>query len=214
MQSKCFYSGFTARARAEWRQYALAPTAPSNYKDPVKIAQYVDDATAKQELLVQRTPLLARLTSVVLLDAGGNAVFQRAAADNLVNPVAVPLAKFLMDEFPDGLEQQPGGMGSPLIGFDAKTLLRLMAFDIFSYNRTNPADAVQLPINLWYSTAAVDPYEALIRGDDRKDLDLGSLCDFFGLTMTDDIADNPTRQAGLARELSSAAFFDLVTVEV
>jgi hypothetical protein len=45
---KIAFIGFETKARDDWETYATPVVAPRNYKDPIKIAEYVDKARAQQ----------------------------------------------------------------------------------------------------------------------------------------------------------------------
>lgn len=61
------YIAFSTRTVAEFEHYLPEPKAPSNYKDPVKIAEYVGAAKAKQFVDAPSKPLTGVLADVKML---------------------------------------------------------------------------------------------------------------------------------------------------
>jgi len=58
--------GFTTKLIPNWRELMVPVRAPRNYKDPAKIAAYMEGAEADMEVIARRDPLLTELEEVVL----------------------------------------------------------------------------------------------------------------------------------------------------
>lgn len=206
MHNKFFFIGFLSTCIAAWERFVVEPTAPSNYKDLNKINAWVADARDKQETRVGRMPITAWLKHVVILNHKGEKVLN--VTGDKPGVVAQDLAKFLLAEFPSGLNSEEGyGLTQPMIGFDAKVMLRIMALEIFHNNKMHPTNAIVLPPKMWQNPSVADPYEILLSGDDRKEFDLGGLCEWLNIPCPEDLADNPLTQAELAMQLAETGCF-------
>lgn len=85
-----------------WEQFAEEVRAPSNYKDPVKIQEYVEKARAKQALEASRRFLTGKLTKVMVRtgvpdDCSGQEAFHTWDAATAKEPALVFLEKILPD---------------------------------------------------------------------------------------------------------------------
>jgi hypothetical protein len=65
------YVGFTSSARADAEEFLPEVKAPSNYKDPAKIAAYIQDARERSYIEASARPLTSSLASYHLLSADG-----------------------------------------------------------------------------------------------------------------------------------------------
>lgn len=63
-KDKVICCGFSCETREGWKDFTPSPAAPSNYKDPAKISDYVDKALLKQEITAGGKPLTGQITFV------------------------------------------------------------------------------------------------------------------------------------------------------
>lgn len=65
------YVGWTSREREDWKSFAPPVKAPSNYRDPVKIKEYVDEREQIAIADARTGALTGRLLRVVTIDVEG-----------------------------------------------------------------------------------------------------------------------------------------------
>lgn len=69
-EMKVGFVGYTTKAKKDWKEYAPAVAAPSNYKDESKKAAYVKEALEKQEINAGSTPLQSEFHEFCLIEQG------------------------------------------------------------------------------------------------------------------------------------------------
>lgn len=76
MNSRTYFIGFECEARPDWKELAIAPTAPSNWKDQIKIDRYVAEATERLEAEARFQPLLGFVKEAVVLNENGDIIIR------------------------------------------------------------------------------------------------------------------------------------------
>jgi hypothetical protein len=170
-----FYIGWTSDA---YRVDLLPdPEAPSNYKDPAKIAAAVAAKKEKQEASARFHPFYGKLSSVCLLSPTGDVLFQHyGPGENLVEATAeqgVDIGSMFtecltnMFKFP-AQDDQHGQLEynnepAQLVGEDVKDALKMAAMEALAAGTLSPGD---IPPRLWYGRSAfcLDPYEVVGSG--------------------------------------------------
>jgi hypothetical protein len=89
---KLAYVGFVPKTIPDWEQFVPVPRAPSNYKDQVKIAEYVAAAAAKQAEEAAYNPLTGMFADVSVLLKGGEEYKESALAKDV--PLLEALSAF------------------------------------------------------------------------------------------------------------------------
>jgi hypothetical protein len=207
MSHNLLFAGFTSAIMPDWQEFVVQPTAPSNYKDPVKIANAVNEKMMKQEQAATRTPVLSFLTNAVIADEGGHVLFSESS--NEIGKVSVLLATFLKEYFPVGIRSESNyGVGNPLVGFDVKTMLSIMGIEVLHYNAKYPGQRIVLPVKLWCDPSVVDPYTKMLDGATRELVDMDALCARVGISCPDGLESSPTTQVDVARALATVGFFN------
>lgn len=109
------FVGFSANVVPDWQNYLPEPHAPSNYKDPDKITEYIEAARDKQAAEANRFPLTGVIDDVFIL-AGNSASDVRQVHVDLKS---VPLATYLSNYH-------------RIACLEANTLLRLARLDFIA----------------------------------------------------------------------------------
>lgn len=104
---------------AEAHEYIETPAAPANYKDPEKIAVYVDEKTQELILRAALDPDLARVVCLSM-QAGTNEFLSIVAKDEDEERVLVKTFWDLVGDGPD----QAQLIGFGILGYDLRVLLR------------------------------------------------------------------------------------------
>ena len=174
-----FYVGWTSEA---YRTDLLPePEAPSNYKDPEKIAAAVAAKKEKQEASARFHPFYGKLSSVCLLAPTGDVLFQHyhSGSTHSTEPeseadVGTVFVNFLLDTFKFPEQDDPHGQllvtgeqwtdePAQLVGMDVKNALKMAAMEALAVGTISPNE---IPSKLWYGRSAfcVDPYEMISNG--------------------------------------------------
>ena len=211
-----YYVGWTGMP---WRTDLLPEVAaPSNYKDPAKIAAVVQEKRAKQQETAGGVPIYGKLEAVTVLDDAGEVVFKHTDGDTIddVDDVSAgtAFATFLIDKFTFPTEDSDYELrvcdtqeSARLIGIEVKTSLKMAAMELLTNNPLLSIHAPhQLPTRMWYRrTFCVDPFEMLRAG--VPDLTLDSALSFLGGTSPAEYAEGADSQAHAhawaARELAT-----------
>jgi hypothetical protein len=184
-----YYVGWTGMP---WRTDLLPEVAaPSNYKDPAKIAAVVQEKRAKQQETAGGVPIYGKLEAVTVLDDAGEVVFKHTDGDTIddVDDVSAgtAFATFLIDKFTFPTEDSDYELrvcdtqeSARLIGIEVKTSLKMAAMELLTNNPLLSIHAPhQLPTRMWYRrTFCVDPFEMLRAG--VPDLTLDAALSFLG----------------------------------
>jgi hypothetical protein len=184
-----YYVGWTGMP---WKTELMPePTAPSNYKDPAKIAAAVEEKRVKQQETAGGVPIYGKLEAVTVLDDAGEVVFKHADGDTIddVDDVSAgtAFATFLIDKFTFPTEDSDYELcvcdtheSARLIGIEVKTSLKMAAMELLTNNPLLSIHAPhQLPTRMWYRrTFCVDPFEMLRAG--VPDLTLDAALLFLG----------------------------------
>jgi hypothetical protein len=188
------------------------PVAPANYRDPVKIAAYVDEQRAQRMHDAAQTPFFGRLARLVVVNEAGETVV------DVDESASFEFVKFLTEnfQFPNPGEYYLQGAEGPaqLVGFNLKVALKIAALEVLAANRQvrrqaaadaeSPASALvsalmSVPVRMWhYRTYCSDPVSMLktvIPG-----VDMPVIANFFDLTQFD--LNDPAAQAVFVRDLS------------
>lgn len=65
---KTAYVGFLTDVHPSWRDFCFPPIPPANYKDPVKIQEWIDRYTEKQEDEAKNKPLTGKIKDFHLFE--------------------------------------------------------------------------------------------------------------------------------------------------
>ena len=182
-----YYVGWTG---VPWNTALMPePTAPGNYKDPEKIAAYVEERRTKLQEAAGGMPIYGKLDQVTVLDDQGDVVFSHTSGDTIdgVDDVSAGTAfvDFLLDTFifpteDSDYELRVGSQPARLIGLEAKTPLKMAAME-YVEPRDRDRKHDWLPTRMWYRrTFCVDPLEMLRAG--VPDLTLDAALSFLGST--------------------------------
>lgn len=74
------YVGYTLKARPDWESYVGEIKAPGNYKDPVKIAAYIDDAKKRKAAEASERVLTGQLDELMVIARGDRITVDGAVA--------------------------------------------------------------------------------------------------------------------------------------
>lgn len=181
-----YYVGWTG---VPWNTALMPePTAPGNYKDPEKIAAYVEERRTKLQEAAGGMPIYGKLDSVTVLDDQGDVVFSHTSGDTIdgVDDVSAGTAfvDFMLDTFifpteDSDYELRVGNHPVRLIGLEVKTSLKMAAMEYVSGGHDRKHD--WLPTRMWHRrTFCVDPFDLLRHG--VPDLTLESALSFLGST--------------------------------
>ena len=178
-----YYVGWTG---TPWKTDLMPePTAPSNYKDPEKIAAAVEEKRVKQQETAGGTPIYGKLESVTVIDDQGDVVFEHIDGEDPTASAGATFVDFLLDTFIFPTEDHHydllvGNQPARLIGLEVKTPLKMAAMELFN----NPPEAASdIPTRMWYRrTFCVDPFEMVRAG--VPDLTLDAALSFLGSTPT------------------------------
>jgi len=207
-----YYVGWTGMP---WRTDLLPEVAaPSNYKDPAKIAAVVQEKRAKQQETAGSAPIYGKLEAVTVLDGAGEVVFKHTSGDTLdgVDDVSAGaafvdfmLATFTFPTEDTDYELRESGFRVRLIGLEVKTPLKMAAMEVIEADERGGISGA-LPTRMWYRrTFCVDPFEMLRAG--VPDLTLDSALSFLGGTSPAEYAEGADSQAHAhawaARELAT-----------
>jgi len=151
------------------------PTAPSNFKDPIKIAANI--AGQKEVLAAQANnyPVVGTVVEAVLLNQHGENVFSVVASidGSDVGRVSYDTLTFLSQWLRGGASTMALGEEFLVYGFNIHDTLRMMAVDAASFAVAAADDLPPPPMDAWYSrlfqpTFMCDPYTTLIDAGYRK----------------------------------------------
>ncbi len=122
-----------------WKSAAInmgvldAPKAPSNYKDPKAIADYIARESVKQKERAEHLPGVAMLTDVVVADQTGNVVLALKNDRNAWTGVTLPFYTWLIKAYYD----RPVDSTDYLVGRHIRTMLRIMSYELMSISVEN-----------------------------------------------------------------------------
>ena len=168
------FFGFLSIKHPDGLSYFSPPQAPSHYKRPEVIREYIDKARADQEVVAAHTVCAGMLRDACLLDIGGGQRFVNSS--HHPGETSVKLLHFLLSHF----GEDAFGENSPyhyFVGFGVKEFLRIAAVEYFRYGPPS-----SLPKNLWSRTSClIDPYETIVPGTDRNNVGVVGLCKYLGI---------------------------------
>lgn len=157
--------GFESTARPDWQSFVAEPVAPSNYKDPVKIEEYVERSKVKQQQECALVPMTGRLKITAILGFEVSSDPQKASVHFEtveVSDKGDPLDSLLKYE--------------SVVGLDVSKFLSLAVVNSIDKNkvlRTNHYWA-KPAIGLDYRKIVVDPLHVLIGAYTGEELILAS----------------------------------------
>lgn len=161
-----FYVGWTSDP---YRTDLLPePTAPSNYKDPEKIAAAVAAKKEKQEATSRFFPFYGKLSSICILSPAGDVLLQHSDGEQDMD-TGTMCTDFLINMFKFPAQDEQYGQleynnePAQLVGKGVKDALKMAAMEALAVGTLSPND---IPPRLWYGRSAfcVDPYEVLANG--------------------------------------------------
>lgn len=209
-----YYVGWTGRP---WKTDLMPePTAPSNYKDPAKIAAAVQEKRAKQLETAGGVPIYGKLEAVTVVNDLGGVAFTHTTGHPTLDgvddvPVGLAFADFLLNTFTfptedTDYELRVGDQTARLIGLEVKTPLKMAAMEVF----VTPSawTRLRIPTRMWYRrTFCVDPFEMLRAG--VPDLTLDAALSFLGSEERDEFSSLTT---GAQADANAWAARDLATL--
>lgn len=144
------------------------PKAPSNYKDPQKIEEFIQAAKQRQLRTAAFVPYVSSLVAIRICTAAhGDIVFSAEHAPDLdplhVAQEAVPIFASLRE-----YQQRNGGASPRLIGWDIDVFLSILAADVSRLNTvavaTHKAVSPISPMSLIaMQRCAIDPYDVMVQ---------------------------------------------------
>lgn len=132
-------------------QFLPKAKAPANYKDPEKIAAFVEKKNQEIATTAGMIPIAAQVISILAIDDLGQVVFTGNGSSNL--------AKEFIDWLTADVER------FPVVAENADVLAAMLAFELWQpdqFNQLNPEAAAvlrQLTAKSW--SCAVDPYKSV-----------------------------------------------------
>lgn len=174
--SKKFVVGWASRAA---NLHLLAePQSPANWKDPVKIPEYVREKEAKRLADAALMPIVGEVDEILILDQTADVVFHER---RLTNPdIALEFTNFVaMHETYGGgdLYIPDEEISTKFFGLNARPLFRITALEVMS-----KYEKVKLPPRSWHNVPGVyDPYEMLVQSDQRRDIAITALCEHLNI---------------------------------
>lgn len=133
----------------------VLPPVPPSYRGKPKGAEWLEDKRQLLESVAPMTPLLGRITSVVVLDAAGTVLYEDAAAVS----TGPRFIDWLVERLDDQLRDTPVGDDTPchylLCGVNVQELIAVAAFEALQIGAT-------VPVKLWRSPRYMyDPFDML-----------------------------------------------------
>ena len=205
-----YYVGWTGRP---WKTDLMPePTAPSNYKDPAKIAAAVQEKRAKQLETAGGVPIYGKLEAVTVVNDLGGVAFTHTTGHPTLDgvddvPVGLAFADFLLNTFTFPTEDADYELrvcdtqeSARLIGLEVKTPLKMAAMEVF----VTPSawTRLRIPTRMWYRrTFCVDPFEMLRAG--VPDLTLDAALSFLGSEERDEFSSLTTGAQALPTATSA-----------
>lgn len=176
-------AGYKTRLRnpETYRDLVHAPPAPSNYKDPAKIAEYKQVKLAEFNVLAPWLKMTGALEQIYALDLTLEDEFCPLYPGDWSSPeeLAYLFARWLCSHyaFPD----RPFGGEPPVLfyGFNLKPLLRLTGVlaNRFSVQADANSKPFRVPLGLWYGNdACFDPKEMLVEQEAKQLISLSKIC--------------------------------------
>jgi hypothetical protein len=166
-----YFVGTIFKPRDDWQNIAVEPQAPSNYRDPAKIAAFVENAREEQRGDVAVAAITGKLHSVCVLDEDQEPVYRSNDGDK---NVGAAFAGWLANKFPlhfaDALRNADAFPNDVIIGFAVKRALKVAAFEALMNNVRLPVGAkVRVPVRLWHNPVGVyDPEDLLMSSQEKK----------------------------------------------
>jgi hypothetical protein len=161
------------------------PNAPSNYKDPAKIHEYVVAKKIELHAEASAAPVVACAKEIQLMNDDGDILFH--AKSTAATPAAVKFLKFVHEAFPFTFSSVVVGADSRgsdqrFVGLCISNALKIIAADILTYNATHESE-LKLPVRLWYSPlVATDPL-AILSNFSPKFLTTDTVASVFGVDL-------------------------------
>lgn len=180
MDGTDFFVGFQCAARHDAVSFMAEPEAPSNYKRPEAIAEYVQKA---RETFMERAPTRAvtgSLTSIHLEDVNGKVLLSERSSRP--GEISCVLVRFLQEREFDDYPYAVGTSFTPrrrLWGFDIDQMLRIAGLEAIRYG---PEFGVPFmpALRMWHNNSgAHDPYDILMGAAERRIVSLEGLCRYL-----------------------------------
>lgn len=166
--ARCLYLGATFYTVEDANSYMAPLEPPKNYKDEVKIKEWIQKAAHERANNAARIPILGRVKELIVCDARATALFSYQCKEK-----TSPLAKLA-----DLVKQTPG---TCLFGFGIDDILASLWFEEM---RASGGDAVALNIFRPSCDIAYDPYRLVM----RKYLDYVDLAGVLRAFMISDVS--------------------------
>lgn len=221
-----YFLGVTTSKQPNWQHFFAEPQAPKRYKEEAA-KNYREEKLEQQAERADRFPISGMVDALCVLDLRGNTVFETSRAPT--DPsyiVAVRFAEFINSDtkysirFMPELPAQGMEIGIRWCGFDIRENMHIMALNCMSFNGTpglSPEAKVKIPLGMWYhrmfeASPLLDPYEALLPSDARKEFDVSALCEYLHIPVPQLLATDVQAKAEIARLLAlRGQFWNLAT---
>ena len=203
-----YFIGTVFRTVAGWQEVAITPTAPSNYKKPEKIVEYITQALNDQQYEAMLSPLTGALARVCVLDEKQETIYSSSDGDQ---QVGMAFMSWLLSKFPthfgDALRDDDAYPSDILIGFGIKRALKVAAFEVLQYNKSLPLGAkLNVPVRLWHNPIGVyDPEDILVKTKDAKVIDLMTIMRELGVVVPEAFSFDARVNAFTCGDIAKAA---------
>jgi hypothetical protein len=204
------------KARPDWQQYFSEPEAPEHYGEAAA-RKYINERISKQEQTAGRLPFSAYIDELVVLNQDGEMQLHVKNSNGVTDAASCALFEFIGADgeritYPFATTT-PTSIPLRWFGFDILDVMHMAAVEVLQTNgRYEPDARTKVPIQAWYYrpfTAAMfaDPYEVIVPSSLRKQFDLLALCQFLGIVIPLNWAQEPHTKAELARKLAMRGQF-------
>jgi len=148
-------------------------------------------------------PMVAVLASATIQTLDGTVLYHQAETDeHHRGEVALPLVNFLKETYPNqfgyslrNCDVMPDAI---FFGFNLKQIFRIAAFEALRRNLDNNL-GIGVPVRMWHNPIGVyDVLDVLLPSPDQRDLDLYSLCRYFGVQATPESLSTDSQQQAAA----------------
>jgi len=214
-----YFVGFTTKVSRP--EVLPEPMAPSNYRDPVKIREKVEEIKDRLRPQMLTCPGIATITSIDIYNWKAKSVFK---VDTLVDsPFEQPAVKFWnwLDGFRHGcygytlcltpeefVSPDAVLLGPAFFGFRIKSFMQIAAIEAAANNIWSNLDGkprIKIPVQIWRDHLGVcDPYEAMFTEEQRKLVSLGAAINLLLGDVVDEesLYQKPRTQAMLAHRMT------------
>lgn len=196
LSNDVYFVGFTTKVSRP--DLVAEPMAPSNFKDPVKIREKIEE---KKDLLRPQLitcPGIATITSIDIYNWKAKSVFSASCqVDSPFNPPAIKFWDWFNNITHVGFNY--------IFGFRIRTFLQIAAVEAVIFNESDSKPSVKIPVQVWRDYLGVyDPYEAMFTEEQRKIVSLGSAISLLLGDAVDEesLYQKPRTQAMLAHRMT------------